>query len=189
MLVPLLEPTKADVPGLESMLMDMARSFSPGPGGVCLISPEMVVSIPLELFMWSAYMENATLTFAASTGDDQVAWTCPGDRRVEIDYLYVVRNSGDNTFDGFVVTMPEGYVGSVDNQTLIRITASTTVWWPDSGGIQTITYVQTQARPLLVEPGSTISVSPGTAGVGETVASFMLMGRATKVFRARAPSL
>jgi len=187
------ETIKGEIPGLAGALKAALNHYMPGDLGVCLLDPHLHVSLPLEGLTWWAWLEEVALSAAAAGSSDPVVmFTVPADERIELMYCFAERNSGDNTVRVFHVTPPADYRSGTDSsdQTLSLITLSTglvRLYWPDQAATQAnLQYMLT--FPVLMEPGTTVSLVPG--GVGATGSAWVctLRMRRTKIIRALTPT-
>ncbi len=177
---------KGDVVRLNNALLDYMRAYTPSPEGVCYLHDQMAITLPLPEWAWYAWFETLTANLTAGQGTDETVFTVPGDERIYLDGIVAVRTGGDNNIDGLTVAYPTGYFAGAAVATIIAVTATTIVFWPDPGGLQTTTYVQGNP-PLLLEPGSVIAISPDGSGVSASTVLLQISMRRTKIVRALVP--
>lgn len=178
---------QGDTPGLNQTLLECLRGYKPSVEGVAYLNDHMVVSLPMEMWGSYAWTDVVTSTLAAAETALEAVLTVPADERVWLESMAVVRSSGDNVVIRLNVVQPEGYGTGDRGLDFLRLAAGATgLYWPDPGGNQTVTTINTYT-PLLLEPGAVVSLTPTGAGAGETIFVTRLQTRRSKMHRAMAP--
>lgn len=175
------------VPGLAETLRECLRAFKPSVEGVFQVMPQMMVSFPME--MWSSYAwpDVVTSTLAIGETDLEPVLTVPNDERVWLESMAVVRSSGDNVIIRLNAVQPDGYGTGDRGLDFLRLASgASSLFWPDPGGVQTITTINAYT-PLLLEPGAIVSLTPTGAGASETIFVTRLQMRRSKLHRALVP--
>jgi len=181
--------TSGVLPGLERSLLAVLANYRPGDIGICEVGDKLQLTLNLDHWAeWFHYQTFLTPSIDAGANASVTVWTVPTDERAWLDFMYASRASGDNLVGAFVVIPPAGYFEGPLSPTyqVQQIPAgSETPFWPDPGGIQTVT---TQAvGPILMEPGSQVQIVASGAGVGASTFNVRLALRRTKLMRAMVP--
>lgn len=179
------------IPGLNSSLLALLSSFDPGDLGVCIVDEKIQIVLPIKDWDTSAWMRNGVINLAAAEAPAKVFVTVPADERWELEYIRVLRDSGDNTLDSLILTYPPGFFDNVsgDDEIFLVLLASsgTVLFWPDPAVTQTVTQIVSKSSSIRLEPGTTISVDPSSAGVSASVLFYDIIVTRTKIVRAMGP--
>jgi len=167
-------------------LLDVLAAFVPAPLGVDALEGSVRVTLPYVDWCYWAWIENASLSLDAAQSAAEVAFTVPANERAYLVGMVVTRASGDNTFSQIQVAQPTGYGSGTPSVFILQRTAGvTSMFWPDEGGVQAVTWVI--PGPLLLEGGATVSVVPDGAGAGVTVVAADIVLKRMKLGRALTP--
>jgi len=146
------------------------------------------LSLGIEEWAWWAWLEaDVSVSVAGGVAAGVSVFTVPGDERAWLDSLTIVRATGDNNLDYVRLIHPEGYrSGAVDLLRLLELTTPATgLYWPNTGGGQTVTLAQ--PGPMLLEPGSLIQLVTDGSGASASTFDYAIRMRRTKMVRAKAP--
>jgi len=178
---------KGEYRGLPESYRDIFARYKTGYEGPCLIDNELHPVLPIPEWGIFCWWHNVTLTVPIASSDFFAAFTVPDNERAWVDAITWQRTGGDNTVDLIQGTVAEGY-GSVSAVLdMLRLgTAAADGFWPDNGGIQA-TLQRQMAAPLLLEPGTILSVRGGGGGAAETTFAIQLAMRRMKLIRALVP--
>jgi len=181
-------PVRGEYRALDEALADVLAHYQPGLEGIAAVTG-CIVALSHPEWAWWAWLETGT-TASVSGGatTSQTLFAVPGDERVYLDSAYGIRASGDNTINLLRVNYPADYrSGASGASTLVDLTtAATAIYWPDEGARQTVNNIK--RGPILMEPGTTITLHPAGAGASASTFDFLLTMRRTKLIRARAPT-
>jgi len=174
--------------GLNASLISFLRNFDPGSLGVCVVDDKLQLSLAIPNWDKFAFFQQGEITLAASQGGLGICRTVPMDERWEIQYFSCRRDTGDNTYDTLVLDYPAGYTegGNTEHALVSLTTAATRIFWPDPAGIQTVTHAN-NTYPILLEPGTNLSVNPSGAGVSASEVEYEIIGTRSKIVRAMEP--
>lgn len=177
-----------DLPGSEQALIQLFRAWRPGVLGIPFIAPSMMLSLPYGEWHEYASIENANGSLTAGQGTREILYTVPEDRRQWLEYVFVDRATGDNTFSDIGILPVEGYrVGSTVAVLILLGTAATSIWWPTDANQANVTRAVVPTRPLMLEPGTALSLLPSGAGVAGSNVTIQLFLRSTPLTRALTP--
>ena len=177
------------MPGQQTALTSYLSNFSPGQLGIAGLANDLVLSLPVPEWQWHAW-------YVESTADEQIAgfagdvtfYTVPTNRRAYLDGVNLVRSTGDNEIDRFYITPPAAYSEDRTGSIPIKLAAgATSLFWPDPGGVQTISEHYIPAGPLLMEPGTTLGFRNDGSGVAASRFNFYMYLRLTPLVRNSAP--
>jgi len=180
-----------DIPGLEQALHDILGHYRAGPDGLGLFGVGgCQVSLPIDNWLQYAWLEHElTASQAAAETDPVVMFTVPTNERAYLDYIHGERESGDNTYINLSLTVPDGYQSGGESglaNLVVLAAAATRIYWPDDAGTQGVNNV-IPGPGLLLEPGTTVELTPSGAGAGATVFRYRVGLRRQKIYRALAP--
>lgn len=167
-----------DIPGLDRALIQGLSSYQPGPVGVCYMSPYMGLSLPwVNWAEWGSNVQGTSETFAIGASTPQVVYRIPTNTRGYLHSVSLERASGDNTLLDLSISQPAGYG---EGTRLVRLkvlgTAATSIWWPDSSGLQANTDRKVDMQgAMLLEPGAVIGVLPSGVGVATTTFDYEII--------------
>jgi len=175
--------------GLNRSLLALLANFDPGALGVCLVDDKLQLTLPVPDWSTWSHVAYATVTIGAGLATNTVLYTVPEDER---NWLYSVtcfRESGDNLMDRLDLVFPLEYrtLGADGILVLMDVTGLTGVYWPDLGGVQTVTRKVDPTDPLMMEPGTTINLVPDGTGVASSNFYMIAFMKRSKLVRALAP--
>jgi len=183
--------TSGVLPGLEEAIRAVLRNYNPGDVGICEISDKIQLALPVP--DWSSYCwtEERDDVWAATASANQAIYTVPSNERNHLVSWASHRSAGDNTFSILLVTSPAGYGSGSRIFNLMETGAGfTRLYWPNEGDGQDIAsnaLVANTHGPLLLEPGSILSIFPDGAGVAATTITSQILLIRTKLVRALDP--
>lgn len=172
-----------DIPGLDGALRDAMRAYEPGDVGVSRLDA-CVISLGFAEWAWySWYEKGSSASITAGATGNLVVYTTPLDRLTWVDYVSILRTSGDNLVEEIQFNLPEGYFAGSEPELLALLlsTATTRAFWPDPGGVQTVGEVC--PGPLLLQPGTEIRLRHDGTGVAATVFNYRIVMRQSKLVR------
>jgi len=191
---PALPPggTSGVLRGLEAALLDMLVNYNPGDIGICELSPQIQLTLPVDpLWSWWSWIENETVNVGAAATDTGTLFTVPQDERAQLCGWYSQRDSGDNTIDAFRILPPVGYQSGTIPVTLTYAeTTALRLSWPDYGNMrvpESEVLFGLNVAPILLEPGTTLDMDLAAAGVSASVFSYVIVLKRTKLIRAMGP--
>mgnify|MGYP001600830820 FL=1 len=155
----------------------------------CRLSDECMVVFPVDHWADHAWSVNdVTGTIAIGSSTLVTIYTVPRDRRFHLEFIFVQRASGDNTAQTLTANQPAGYgPGAAWVDPLAELTVgAASMQWPAYSGTYNYNRVA-GALPVLLEPGATITLGPGGAGIATSTFNIYISGRLTPLVRARAP--
>jgi len=172
--------------GLNASLIALLANFSPGDLGVCVIDEKLQLSLAVpDWATWAWIDQGSTASISAASSDPVVLFTVPSDERAWLDGVIVERASGDNDWHSLIVTSPADYRSGTGVAVLLELgTYTASIYWPRGGQVIRIGIPD---APVLLEPGSLVSVLPDGTGVSATVGDYQIMLRRTKFVRALTP--
>jgi len=177
---------KGIIENLDLALREYLDAYQPGALGLDGVST-CVIALPVP--EWSVYgwSENPTISLTAAQVTDEPVFTLPLNERAWLQYFIAERSTGDNNIGNLGLTMPAEYrSGAALTNVCTAAVAGTKLFWPDIAGIVSLDS-QAPSEPILLEPGSILSISPdGTGASASTWACRLLMKR-MKLVRAQAP--
>jgi len=184
-----LEPggSSGVVSGLDASLINLLNNYRPGDIGICELADQLQLSLPYpEWHLWgSAVSDNPSLT--AGQSGTVTMWTVPEDERAWLYGYKVKRETGDNKMVNLALVMAAGYAEGPASVPLIEVATSVIdLWWPDPAGILTATG-PLGFPPILIEPGSRLTVSADGTGVSASTFRVNLILTRMKLGRAMAP--
>jgi len=176
--------------GLNASLLALLAAFDPGSLGVCLVDEKLQMSLPIpEWSRWQATLKGSMASMSAGEGDPEPIFTVPTDERWWLDFVMVLRASGDNTITRLSLKYPEGYYSGINVVPMLDTAGGLTqLQWPDPR--LEFAYVYVMPMPvagLLLEPGTQLLLDPSAAGAGATVFDYEVLVKCTKVVRAQSP--
>lgn len=178
---------KGEYRGLPESFRDIFARYTTGQEGPCRVDDELHPVLPIPEWGIFTWWENATLTVPIASSDFFVAFTVPDNERAWVDAITWQRTGGDNTVDLIQGAVAPGYGTASAILDMLRLgTAAADGFWPDLGGIQS-TLQRQMAGPLLLEPGTVLSVRGGGAGSAETTFAIQVALRRMKLIRALVP--
>lgn len=184
------DETSGVMAGLNDSLIHLLRNFDPGPEGVCLVDQKLQLVLPVpEWSRWAFTIAGAVASMAAALDTPVIFQTVPGDERWWLEYVRLARASGDNTAGQIRVNSAPAYgQGDLATPIIVITTPVATIFWPDQGGIQTVTdRFDMPYDGFLLEPGASIAITPDGAGVAATVFNYEVSIKKTKIIRAIVP--
>jgi len=183
----MVQPATGDIPGLPEAVADWLAHYHPGGEGLNGLS-SCVVSLTIEEWALWNWIEVSTQAYTAAQDSLELMFTVPMDERAWLETALLEIATGDNTMSQIRIQPPAPYgSGTRDFYILELSTATTPIFWPDTGGVQSNVRYVMGSGPVLLEPGTTIHVLMGGEGVsaGNVRGTFCM--RRTKLVRARTP--
>lgn len=184
-------PIFGELPGINRMLVDSLKSYGPGAGGLCLVEPAAIVTLPVPHFgLWYHRLTGTSASMPAGSSTTIVIFSVPQDERWTVRYFRFNRTAGDNTWATTQITMPDGYYdGAATSEFLAWTSGSypTDAFWPDPSGLQTAQPAYVHLAPLELEPGCEFRFQPGGAGASASAFDYQVYLTRTKAVRALAP--
>jgi len=173
--------------GIPASLLGLLNRFSSSYNGVCWVSDEMQLVLPVPDWHLYAWTEALTANILATQTALETVFTVPTDERVYLDYVLVARATGDNLINNLAFSLPTGYFGGTQSVQFYGLNAGAALlYWPDTLDVATINNFQ-MPGPLLLEPGTIVQIDPTGAGSAASTWTVVLLMRRTKLIRARPP--
>jgi hypothetical protein len=132
------------------------------------------ITLPLPDVLWAEWGGYYANSLSAGSSSAFSVATVPSNERWELHEIFVDRDSGDNTFRNLYLTYPsqEGPVaGTTKLQFYVFVAAA-----------QTSRRIE-PSHPMMLPPGTTITVTPDGTGTAATVINTFMRGRRTVVVR------
>lgn len=178
----------ADMPGMDITIRETVRSYRQGPlVPASAVLPDMRVSLPIPLWAEAGFHDNGSANYTAGQTVSLTILQIPATERALILGVQAFRDSGDNTVSRIRLIQPGGYRSGIGVVELLMLASGATdIFWPDPGGIQTITRGLPMG-PILAEPLAIIELTSDGAGAGASVFDYQIVRRRIKLTRAEAP--